>query len=609
MAQRHPHRCSSPMQQHNDSIGVIATNDNTMSPSPPRHNHPPQRTLQNDDDGKLFRWRDRRPTTTRRSKRRLFAASFVFFFCVMIIVLDNPPLGRRAAVVVVVARGSDYERGRLTAAMMKEVQNPNHSSLTSPEAAAAAAANFFDCHHPDSKCIYFNPSTFLHAYYASLGNNNDSDSDYIQRYRRRIGFYNHNLPALDVLSWWSLTTTTTTTTTTNNDDDVGYNANYSNANSSTIPLQRRQFNVTYVHVHKCGGTSIQGALYSSARAIRRQRQQQQGLMTNDTSTSNTMTMAMVHTYKYSFGGGSRSKKESRDKARLDYIRSIATTQQQYQHQHQHQQRMKLNSSSSSSLVNDHHTTATTTTTTTTTTRATTTIPSSSNHPIIFTIVRDPIERFLSGIQQIMHYNIDLRSKCLFEKNYYTTTMTDEVSGDDEERILRQRTIGCAITDIETTNYRNDVHLQPMMAHFRLLDGDGAGLAPPNPRQQQQQQQHDDEGKTSSGVTISVFAMEDINFVLSHLLGQGQQLQQHYHNSTIVRRPNNDDTSSSSSSTKKIIHARDRSDATYATSTILASLSVADCTDDMIQRLCTLYQVDVEMMRYIGFGGFAVDICP
>jgi hypothetical protein len=287
------------------------------------------------------------------------------------------------------------------------------------------------------------------------------------------------------------------------------------------------------------------------------------MMKNDTIRSNTMMMRMakVHTYKYSFGGGSRAKKESRDKARFDYIHSIVTTQQRRRQQQKHRM--------TSSLVDGLS---------------------------IFTIVRDPIERFLSGIQQIMHYNIELRTKCLFEKN---TTV-----GEDEERILRQRTISCAISDIEISNYRNDVHLQPMMAHFRLLDGEG-GLAL-NP----QLQQHRQYDNSSSGVTISVFAMEDIHHVLSHLLGYDQQQKQH--NSTIGQPPNDDIISSllsSSKTTNKIIHARDRSDATYATSPILASLSVNDCTADMIHRLCVLYHVDVEMMRYIGFGGFAVDRCP
>ena len=40
---------------------------------------------------------------------------------------------------------------------------------------------------------------------------------------------------------------------------------------------------------------------------------------------------------------------------------------------------------------------------------------------------------------------------------------------ERESQLRQKTIQCAIQDMEETEYRRDVHLVPMASHFRLLD--------------------------------------------------------------------------------------------------------------------------------------------
>jgi hypothetical protein len=95
------------------------------------------------------------------------------------------------------------------------------------------------------------------------------------------------------------------------------------------------------------------------------------------------------------------------------------------------------------------------------------------------------------------------------------------------------------------------------------------------------------------ISISVFSMEDISSVLAHLVG---------------REGASGVPSLSSSSTTTVMHARDRSDATYATSSILADMSVDDCDGDMIRRICALYHVDVELMRWLGFGGVAVERC-
>jgi hypothetical protein len=48
------------------------------------------------------------------------------------------------------------------------------------------------------------------------------------------------------------------------------------------------------------------------------------------------------------------------------------------------------------------------------------------------------------------------------------------------------------------------------------------------------------------------------------------------------------------------HARDKSIGEYATSPILAQLSVQDCDETMLRSICNLYGVDVAMMKHLGF---------
>ena len=91
----------------------------------------------------------------------------------------------------------------------------------------------------------------------------------------------------------------------------------------------------------------------------------------------------------------------------------------------------------------------------------------------------------------------------------------------------------------------------MASHFRLLDGVNSA---------------DDLRKSGRDIAVSVFSMEDIRDVLRYL--------------------GNDDSS------KSAIHARDRSNVEYATSPILAKLSSTDCSVEMIHRICSLYDVDV-----------------
>ncbi|GKY91000.1 hypothetical protein MPSEU_000072800 [Mayamaea pseudoterrestris] len=150
------------------------------------------------------------------------------------------------------------------------------------------------------------------------------------------------------------------------------------------------------------------------------------------------------------------------------------------------------------------------------------IESLSLHPsqqVVFTIVRDPVDRFISAVQQVMHYHHDLRKACLLPS--------------------ATRTIECAMTYMET-QAANDVHLVPMLSHLRLLHG----------------------------VKLRVFQLEHLH-VLSNYF------------------------------TNRTIRVRDRSDSETATSLVLANMSASDCTQDMLQKICEMYAVDVAMMHSMG----------
>ena len=116
------------------------------------------------------------------------------------------------------------------------------------------------------------------------------------------------------------------------------------------------------------------------------------------------------------------------------------------------------------------------------------------------------------------------------------------------------------------------------------------------------------GGGPNDIAISVFAMEDISDVIAHLLGRRSRRGETGDDfgRPTAGRGRDDDSPAAPSST--IFHARDRSDARYATSPILAELSVDDCDADMIRRVCDLYHIDVELMRWLGFGGVAVERC-
>ncbi|KAL7525762.1 hypothetical protein ACHAWF_001497 [Thalassiosira exigua] len=54
--------------------------------------------------------------------------------------------------------------------------------------------------------------------------------------------------------------------------------------------------------------------------------------------------------------------------------------------------------------------------------------------------------------------------------------------------------------------------------------------------------------------------------------------------------------------RTMLHARDRSNATFATSPILARLSSNDCLEETIRWICDLYCVGVVMAQGLGLGG-------
>lgn len=349
----------------------------------------------------------------------------------------------------------------------------NLSTLSDSITHIPRGLSFFDCDSAKSKCTFLYPGEFYHNYNRIISSKTE--------WRKTIGLDNSNLPALTSLSWWTT---------------------FSASDMSSSNLQRLDYlidehlglsrNLTYIHVHKCGGTSIQSALSKRASKVRRMEFRYQML------NSSAAMYSDIHHYKHSYGGGSPRKKAVWDKERIEHIQALRD-----------------------GLYQNNQTA----------------FP-------VFTVLRDPLDRFVSAVQQVMHYNAEFRSKCLREP----PNSIDEVMA----AALRQQIIQCAMDDMEETRYRRDVHLQPMAAHFRLLDGNG------------------DEVKDTP---ISIFHMNDLRHVLDEITETSEQ------------------TTS--------IHARDRSDENYATSPLLATLSVDDFSDDMIQQICRLYHVDYSLLKWLG----------
>ena len=233
--------------------------------------------------------------------------------------------------------------------------------------------DFFDCDREGALCIFFRPQDFFRA----------SGRAFLVDYER-LGGTNPNLPACTALSWQS------------------------SARHAAFDYMPR--NVTFVHTHKCGGTTVQGAMQAL-----RNRMKRAGLSVD------------LQTYKYSMGGGTAQRKEFNRQRRDKHIEAIAHAQK------------------------------------------------TGRELPVFTVVRDPVERFLSGFQQVMHYNDDLRSSCL--------------------KKTPKATIRCVIDDVRRTNYRRDVHLVPMAMHLRLFD--------------------------KQDITVSVFHLRDIAAISRYFVGKIQ----------------------------------------------------------------------------------------
>jgi hypothetical protein len=340
------------------------------------------------------------------------------------------------------------------------------------------------------------------------------------------------LPACTGLSWWWSSSSPSFSSLSTGQEFKNNFTNPSLVSTTTSKSNARGshcwHNLSFIHIHKCGGTTIQATM----RALRTQ------IMTMQQSYSSSSYVSItsnVDTYQYSSGGGSQRQKEVNRQKRLAYIQAIARAQQQQDHLDT--LTTGLTSSSSSSEP-------------------------SLSFPV-FTIVRDPVDRFLSAFQQIMHYHDDFRSACL--------------------KSTAKATIQCVIQYVRqrASISSADVHLAPMAVHLRLFH--------------------------ETDVAISVFHLKDINAISQYLtLDEGStSLSSFFPFSSVMMTSHGNTTTSAKTKTTiapvhTIKHIHDRRQVKFATSQVLATMSVKDCDDQMLQDICHLYAVDVAMMHSLGF---------
>lgn len=347
----------------------------------------------------------------------------------------------------------------------------------------------FDCDKPKSYCRYFSPYEFFR---------NGPGYDFLDEYNRTLGGNNENLPAITTLRSWPR--------------NLNNNKKSNTALSVLLPYRNtanKYQSLSFVHCHKAGGSTVIAAIHRAASAAvvannKMKKREPKKAVGNSAPTDKEDEEVVVNvtTYKYAIGPTSKQDKIVNGRRRYEFIKMVADQPP----------------------------------------------PTASEHErhIVFSVIRDPVERFISGIQQVMHYHDDLRTTCLDENS-------------------ARNTIQCSINFVsgigKTSNnnnyqykkYLGDVHLQPMVSHFRVFD------------------------QFPTINRIRVFQLE------KHITYLSQ-----------------DFLAGSNNSNKMIIHERNsRNDVTKATSQVLSKMSTNDCTFEMIQSICNLYAIDVAMMDYLG----------
>jgi hypothetical protein len=110
------------------------------------------------------------------------------------------------------------------------------------------------------------------------------------------------------------------------------------------------------------------------------------------------------------------------------------------------------------------------------------------------------------------------------------------------------------------------------------------------------------------IAISVFHLKDIREISQYLHLEGSSASSSFPFSSssmmmMSRDHNNSFVGARTAATRAatpVIHIHDRSQVKFATSKVLATMSVKDCDSKMLQDICDLYAVDVAMMHSLGF---------